>query len=66
MQNLKSIFLIATLLFIATLTGILFGYRHGYEHGEKITNKWWIDQQSSYYDASEVIKKRHELKMDIM
>lgn len=66
MQTLKSIFLIAALLFMATLTGILYGYRRGYEHGEKITNKWWIDQQSQYYDASEVIKKRRALNLDTM
>lgn len=66
MQTLKNIVLIVSLLFIATMTGLFYGYRRGYEHGEKITNKWWIDQQSQYYDASEVMKKRRAQHLDIM
>ena len=66
MKTLKHIVLIALLLFIAAAAGITYGYRRGFDHGEKITNKWWIDQQSRYYDASEVIKKRRAQKLDIM
>jgi membrane protein DedA with SNARE-associated domain len=66
MKTLKHSVLIAVLLFIATMVGLACGYRRGFEHGEKITNKWWIDQQSQYYDASEVIKKRRALNLDIM
>jgi membrane protein DedA with SNARE-associated domain len=64
MKTLKRFALIALLLFLATTVGVLFGYRRGFVHGEKITNKWWIDQQSQYYDASEVIKKRRALNLD--
>ena len=66
MKTLKHILLIALLLSIAITAGTYYGYRRGFAHGEKITNKWWIDQQSQYYDASEVIKKRRAQKLDIM
>ncbi|MEJ2661808.1 MAG: hypothetical protein P8Z73_13940 [Desulfobacteraceae bacterium] len=66
MKTLKHFFLIALLLSIATVAGLFLGYQRGYQHGEKITNKWWIDQQSQYYDASEVIKKRQARNLDIM
>ena len=66
MKTLKNAVLIALLLFAATMAGICYGYRQGYDHGEKITNKWWIDQQSQYYDASEVIKKRRAQNFDTM
>jgi hypothetical protein len=66
MKTLKHIVLIALLLFIAATAGIYYGYRRGFDHGEKITNKWWIDQQSQYYDASEVIKKRRAQHLDLM
>jgi hypothetical protein len=66
MKTLKRFALIAFLLLITAAAGLLYGYRRGYVHGEKITNKWWIDQQSQYYDASEVIKKRRALNLDTM
>ena len=66
MQTLKHIALIALLLCIATMAGLFYGYQRGYDHGEKITNKWWIDQQSQYYDASEVLKKRRAQNLDTM
>ncbi len=66
MKTLKQFVLIALLLFIATTAALFFGYQRGYRHGEKITNKWWIDQQSQYYDASEVIKKRRALNLDTL
>ena len=44
------------------LTGISlgnwFGYARGFRDGQKITNGWWIDKQSKYYDSVEVDKKR--------
>lgn len=52
------------LIAFAAGAGLVIGYRRGYDHGEKITNKWWIDQQSRYYDASEVEKKRRGLELD--
>ena len=60
----KRILLVTLLLIFTAMTGIIFGYRRGYNHGEKITNKWWIDQQSQYYDASETAKKRRALRLD--
>jgi len=63
-KTLRSILLLTLLLIIAAIAGTLYGYRRGYGHGEKITNKWWIDQQSQYYDASETAKKRRALKLD--
>jgi hypothetical protein len=66
MKAIKYAALIALLLFITTMVGLFYGYRRGYDHGEKITNKWWIDQQSTRYDASEVYKKRRARHLDII
>lgn len=66
MKTVKYAALIAVLLFITTMVGLFHGYQRGYSHGEKITNKWWIDQQSKYYDATEVIKKRRAKHLDII
>lgn len=66
MKTFKHIVLIALILFTAAMAGLFYGYRRGYSHGEKVTNKWWIDQQSQYYDTSEVIKKRQALYLDVM
>jgi hypothetical protein len=66
MKTLRNILLYCLLLFMATMMALSYGYRRGYEHGQKITNKWWIDQQSKYYDATEVLKKRRALHLDTM
>ena len=66
MKTLKYAALIALLLFITTVMGLFYGYRRGYNHGEKITNKWWIDQQSTYYDATELLKKCRAKHLDII
>lgn len=42
------------------------GYTRGYHDGQKITNSWWIDKQSRYYDSVEVEKKRHSKKYDLL
>ena len=63
-KKIRSVLLLALLLILAALAGLSFGYRRGYDHGQIITNKWWIDQQSQYYDASEVAKKRRALRLD--
>jgi membrane protein DedA with SNARE-associated domain len=64
MKTARRILLLALLLIIAASAGLFYGYQRGYDHGEKITNKWWIDQQSRYYDAAEVAKKRRALELD--
>jgi membrane protein DedA with SNARE-associated domain len=61
---IKTIALAMVLIFIAGMAGTLYGYRRGYRHAEAITNKWWIDQKSQYYDASEIIKKQHAKNFD--
>ena len=33
-------------------------YLRGFRDGQTLTNSWWIDKQSRYYDSSEVEKKR--------
>lgn len=60
----RNILLIAMLLIISVTAGLFYGYQRGYDHGEKITNKWWIDQQSQYYDTAEVAKKRRAQDLD--
>ena len=65
-KAVKNLLLIAVLITVTAVAGMMFGYRRGFSHGEKITNKWWIDQQSQYYDAAEVSKKKHTLKYDII
>jgi hypothetical protein len=66
MKTLRTIALFCLLLFIATTTALFCGYRRGYDHGQKTANKWWIDQQSKYYDATEVLEKRRALHLDTM
>lgn len=58
--------LIMALLMIALWVGAGHGYKRGYAHGEQITNTWWIDKQSRYYDASEVEKKRSARKHNLI
>jgi hypothetical protein len=58
-----SLLLILALL-ATVLAGVYFGYQRGFRHGQTITNKWWIDQQSRYYDAAEVAKQRRALHLD--
>ncbi len=52
------------LMFLIFITGMFLGsfrtYERGYEDGRKVTNAWWIDKQSRYYDADEVEKKRRD------
>ncbi len=51
-------------MFLIFITGMFLGsfrtYERGYEDGRKVTNAWWIDKQSRYYDADEVEKKRRD------
>jgi hypothetical protein len=57
----------AALLFAAgMLLGGYRGYNCGYHDGQKVTNTWWIDKQSRYYDSVEVQKKRHSQKYDLL
>jgi len=63
-KTLRNILLLTLLLTVMAMTGLFLGYQRGYDHGEKITNKWWIDQQSQYYDASKVAEKRRALELD--
>lgn len=64
-MNFKTIrkrILLVIMVTVLMLTGISlgswFGYSRGYRHGQKVTNGWWIDKQSKYYDSVEVEKKR--------
>ena len=69
-QRTKIKFIPALLLLVTLLAGIFagvyFGYRRGFHHGQTIANKWWIDQQSRYYDASEVARQRRALHLDTL
>jgi membrane protein DedA with SNARE-associated domain len=59
--------LIAVLIFTAgVLLGGYRGYNYGYHEGQKVTNTWWIDKQSRYYDSVEVQKKRYSQKYDFL
>ena len=50
-------FFILALLVMATIAGEYHGYLRGYKKGEQVTNTWWIDKKSHYFESSEVIKK---------
>jgi len=64
MRTVRSILLLTVLFIITAMAGLFYGYQRGYDHGERITNKWWIDQQSQYYDTAEVARKRRALELD--
>lgn len=39
-------------------------YEKGYQDGKKVTNAWWIDKQSRYYESDEVEDKRRNNLFD--
>lgn len=49
---------------IGMFLGSYHGYTRGYRDGQKVTNSWWIDKQSRYYDSVEVEKKRQLHRYD--
>lgn len=55
---MKKIGLLILLLVAAALAFELHGYYRGYQQGERVTNSWWIDKKSLYYDTSEIVKKQ--------
>ena len=52
------------LIFVGLCIGSYRGYARGYRHGQKVTNAWWIDKQSRYYDSIEMEKKRRSNMLD--
>ena len=56
----------ATVTIVLLVTVFLLGARHGYDRGftdgESKANGWWIDKKTRYYESSEIIKKRTNLK----
>lgn len=63
-KTLRHRVLIATLTVVLMLLGAglgnYLGYVRGYRHGQKVTNAWWIEKQSRYYDSYKVEKKRRD------
>ena len=57
---MKKLLLVFAILLFTVLICEYHGYRRGYAEGEKLTNTWWIDKKSTYYDIDEVVKKRME------
>ena len=58
MRIVLKILIISLLMASAVLVGTYQGYRLGYAKGEQMTNNWWIDKKSLYYDSREIEKKR--------
>jgi len=56
--------LMVLLLAFGICLGSYYGYTRGYRHGEKISNAWWIQKQSRYYDTDEVQQKRRSQNFD--
>lgn len=56
------------LIFLIFIVGLCLGgyraYEKGYQDGKKVTNSWWIDKQSRYYDTDEVDNKRRDRLYD--
>lgn len=63
-KKMKKVLLVLVLMILVALVCEYHGYRRGFTDGEKITNSWWIDKKSTYYDISEVVKKRYHKKLD--
>lgn len=63
-KTMRKRVLIAALTVVMMLIGLglgsYLGYVRGYRHGRKVTNAWWIEKQSRYYDSDEVEKKRRD------
>ena len=54
------------IFFIGMFLGSFRAYEKGYEDGTKVTNSWWIDKQSRYYDTEEVEKKRRDSDFNLL
>lgn len=54
----KKCLIIALLLTVALASNYL-GFSRGFAKGAQITNGWWVDQKSIYYDTRQIIHKRH-------
>jgi len=56
------------LIFLIFISGMVYGsyrtYDSGYQDGKRVTNSWWIDKQSRYYDTDEVDNKRRNNLFD--
>jgi hypothetical protein len=61
---MKKLLLVLVILLFTVLICEYHGYRRGYADGEKLTNAWWIDKKSTYYDIREVVKKRSDNRYD--
>ena len=63
-------FIILVLMILMVAIGIglgnYHGYTRGYHDGQKVTNTWWIDKQSRYYDSVEVEKKRQSRQFNLL
>lgn len=63
-KTIRNVVLTAALTVVMMLIGLglgsYLGYARGYRHGRKVTNTWWIEKQSRYYDSDEVEKKRRD------
>ena len=65
-KRILSAALIAVLLGAGLCVSAMLGYARGFRHGQTITNGWWIEKQSRYYDSSEVEKQRRTNGYDTM
>ena len=57
---------ILALIGMGILFGSIMGYSRGYRHGQTITNGWWIEKQSRYYDSFSVDQKRRLKDYDLI
>jgi hypothetical protein len=74
-QNMKlkkigrGLIILVLMIFMAAM-GIVLGnyngYTRGYNDGQKVTNTWWINKQSRYYDSVEVEKKRQSHQFNLL
>ena len=63
-RSLIAVFLMFLIFLMGMGLGSYRAYEKGYENGRKVTNAWWIDKQSRYYDADEVEKKRRDSRFN--
>jgi hypothetical protein len=61
----KKFLMIVVVLTVALVSNYL-GFARGVAKGSRLTNIWWVEQKSIYYDTHEIIQKRQLKKHDCL
>jgi hypothetical protein len=60
------IVVVLTVALVSNYLGFARGFTKGVAKGSRLTNIWWVEQKSVYYDTHEIIQKRQLKKHDCL